>query len=272
MNGPFSPATGRLLALAATLAVLGLACDGGGRPPGGTAPQATRTAAPAATPTPAPGSPTATATQPGEAASVSDEPVAFMTADGVTVRGHLYSIPGPRRTLVILAHPSDQRSWRDFARELAAAGLPALTFDFRGQGETGAAGDLSRTHLDLTTALLFARSRDYTRIYLVGAGTGGTAALKVAAAQDVAGVVTISSPVQSGGLSAQQDVASVTEPKLFIAGREDGPSVDAVGVFMQNAPAPRESRILAGSDQGTDLLTGASGPELKRLVLDFVSR
>jgi alpha/beta superfamily hydrolase len=259
--------------LAATLAVLGLACDGGGQPPGATPPPATRTAAPVATRTPAPGSPTATATQPGAAASASDEPVAFMTADGVTVRGHLYSIPGPRRTLVILAHPSDQRAWRDFARELAAAGLPALTFDFRGQGETGgAAADLSRTHLDLTTALLFARSRDYTRVYLVGAGTGGTAALKVAAAQDVAGVVTISSPVQSGGLSAQQDVASVTEPKLFVASREDGASVGAVGVFMQNAPAPKESRILDGSAQGTDLLTGASGPDLKRLILEFVSR
>ncbi len=64
------------------------------------------------------------------------QPVAFEATDGTPLRGHLFG-KGP--TGVILAHmyPADQKSWFPLARKLAEEGYLAMTFDFRGYGESG---------------------------------------------------------------------------------------------------------------------------------------
>ena len=257
---------------AAALALSLAACDGGNNDTQGS-PKVTATAPSgqaSGTLTPSEGA-TPSATTPG--GRVSDEAVAFQTDDGVTVRGHVYSSPGPQRRAVILAHmfPNDQRAWQAFAPELAAIGIAALTFDFRGYGETGGSKDAAKIDLDLDAAVRFLKSRDYPLVYLVGASMGGTAALKVAARQDLAGVVSVSAPTNFMGLDARQDVASVSERKLFIASRGDGDAPAAVTFFMQSAPDPKQSQLFDGSAHGSELLQGASAGAFERLVIDFVS-
>ena len=148
---------------------------------------------------------------------VSDEPVAFQTDDGATIHGHLYTTPGPRQRAVIFAHmyPNDQRAWQPFAREMAATGVAALTFDFRGYGESAGNKEPSKADHDLTYALLFMKSRDYPLVYLVGASMGGTAVLKVAAAQETAGIITISAPLSFMGLDATGDLPEDQGPKVL---------------------------------------------------------
>ncbi len=188
------------------------------------------------------------------------------------VQGHLYSTAGPMRKVVVLAHefPRDQTAWTDFARELAGRGVHALTFDFRGYGETGGDRDVSKIDLDLEAAVRFIGSRDYEQVYVFGASMGGTAALKVAARLDVAGVVTISAPAEFRGLDARDDVAAVTEPKLFIAASGDNVAPDAVDYFMQSAPEPKQQTIYDGSEHGTELLRGDSGPDVKEALFAFL--
>ena len=213
---------------------------------------------------------------PGQSADgqVADEPVAFRTSDGITVRGHLYSSAGPKRRIVIFAHdfPRDQIAWTAFARELAAQGTASLTFDFRGYGETGGAKDVPKVHLDLEAALGFIESRDYPLIYVVGASFGGTAALKVAARNDFAGVIAVSAPTNFRGLDARQDVAKVGEPKLFIASRGDGDAPKAVSFFLDTAPPPKASQLFDGNAHGTELLQGGNAAAFKQAILDFVGR
>lgn len=260
------------VAAAAALALLLGACgsDGGGA----STPAATRSPGPA-TRTPAAGTPAATPTPgSGPAARVNDEPVAFATTDGVTIRGHLYSTPGPQRKAVIFAHmfPSDQTSWTAFAREVAATGIAALTFDFRGYGETGDSREVPKIDRDLSAAVRFLKARDYPQVYLVGASMGGTAALKVAVAESVAGVVTVSAPVEFQGLDARSDVSNLRLRLLFIASRDDAGAPASAAYFMQNAPGQRDVQILEGSAHGTDLLKGAQAGAFKQLVLDFLNR
>ena len=84
--------------------------------------------------------------------------VSFQTADGLTIHGHLF---GSGEKLVILCHmrPSDQTSWYGFAEELAKAGYSALTFDFRGYGESEGKKELSKIDLDVEAAIASMREQ-----------------------------------------------------------------------------------------------------------------
>src|SRR5437667_12785613 len=64
--------------------------------------------------------------------------VDFKTANGTMFKGTYFDAakPGPG---VLLFHQSNRtrKSWDDVARQLAAAGINALTVDVRGHGDTG---------------------------------------------------------------------------------------------------------------------------------------
>jgi pimeloyl-ACP methyl ester carboxylesterase len=213
-------------------------------------------------------------TQEAAPVGVTDEPVRFETSDGIAIAGHLYSSGGPKRKVVVLAHefPKDQTAWTPSANKLAAAGIDALTFDFRSYGETGGPGDISKIDLDVEAAARFIASRDYAQVYLVGASMGGTASIKAAARLDVAGLVTISSPHMIMGLDATQDIAAVTEPKLFIAGSFDanGAYVAIIDSFMATAPDPKTRIIYEESAHGTELFGTPSGPDLEEALFTFL--
>ncbi|HEY7270435.1 MAG TPA: alpha/beta fold hydrolase [Dehalococcoidia bacterium] len=204
---------------------------------------------------------------------MSDEPIAFQTDDGATIHGHLYTSPGPKQRAVIFAHmyPNDQRAWQPFARELAATGVAALTFDFRGYGESAGSKDPSKSDHDLNYALLFLKSRDYPLIYLVGASMGGTAVLKVAAAQDTAGIVTISAPVTFMGLDATASLPKIKTPKLVLASKNEaeGGGQSAMQIYAA-VPDPKTVFIFDGSAHGTDLLQGPNAADLKAKITAFI--
>ncbi|MBF8267131.1 MAG: alpha/beta hydrolase [Dehalococcoidia bacterium] len=199
--------------------------------------------------------------------------VTFDTEDGVRLSGRLF---GSGDVAVVLSHmrTADQESWWPFARVLADRGYQALAFDFRGYGDSG--GELQIDHLDMDVqaALNFLQGRGVSRVFLIGASMGGTASLKVASRQEVAGVITLSAPPAIEGLDAREDVKQVNAPKLFIAAREDtqGFYMRSVDLFNQTAPEPRERQIVEGNAHGTDLLSGEPGPRVQGLMVDFLDR
>ncbi len=207
---------------------------------------------------------------------VTDEEVAFDTPDGRRIRGHFYSIPGPKQQVVIFAHelPTDQTAWRDFAMELAAQGIATLTFDFRGYGESVGPSDLAHIDIDLETAVRFIRSRDYPLIYVYGASMGGTATMIVAARQELAGIVVVSAPPSFRGLDATEVVAEIGGAKLFIAsvGDAGGAYADAIESYMRQAQEPKESVLFDGTAHGTQLFDGANSAQFRETLLDFLKR
>lgn len=268
-----APVAQKLLAALLALPLLVAACGGDSRAPAPTAtpadsgsikdPAPAVTAAQAASPTPGSATPST---------AVSSEPFTFQsTEDGVTMKGHLYSVQGPKRKVVILAHGAneDQKAWQAFAQELALRGVAAVTFDFRGYGETGGTKDQSKLAADLEVAVRYLKSLDWPLVYVVSSEIGGTATLKVAASQELAGVATISSLPSVTGIDARSDVARVVEPKLFLAGAGDTAAGTAVITLAAAASEPRMSRIIEGtSATGIALLKVEAA---KQALLAFIN-
>jgi len=209
----------------------------------------------------------AVACAPGEEAPPA---VSFTTEDGVTLVGHLF---GSGDTGVVLAHmyPADQRSWFGFARELAQAGYRALTFDFRGYGESGGDRQIDRIDRDMAAAAAFLRGQGVNRLFLIGASMGGTAAIiEAAASPQVAGVITLSAPVEFQGLSAREAITTLSPPALFLASQGDRAAAQAARWLYDRAAGPRDIRIVAGAAHGTEMLKAQQGPQVKQAILAFL--
>ena len=177
---------------------------------------------------------------------------------------------GRGRVGVVLAHMlgSTQSAWILLADELVAEDFHVLTFDFRGHGLSGGSRDPSTAALDLEAAAQKLVSLGASKIFIVGASMGGTAAVVVAFGRLLEGVVSISGPLRIQGLDAFPLVDRLDEPSLFIAGEKDGEYTEAAKQFAGRAPEPKRLQIISGSGaHGTDLL---SDEKTRQRVIDLI--
>jgi pimeloyl-ACP methyl ester carboxylesterase len=153
-------------------------------------------------------------------------------------------------------------------------GYRPLAYDFRGYRDSQGEVDIDNIDRDVQAALDFLKSGGVSKVFLIGASMGGTASLKIASREEVAGVITLSAPWAIEGLDAREDVKTLSAPKLFIAARSDtnGFYARSVDLFDQTAPEPKERQIVDGSAHGTDLLSGDPGPRVQGLIVDFLRR
>lgn len=217
--------------------------------------------------------------------------VAFTVPDpsaagrGIRLEGRLFEPTGDARVPgVVLAHmlPADQRSWFDIAATLADEGYLALTFDFRGYcpegiGSEGTGGcsegekEPAGAPADLVAAIAFLRTQGASSVSVIGASMGGTAGLVAAASLEgsdpVPAVVTLSAPVRVEDLAVDTPMLQTQTAKLFIAGTGDAVAADAAQELYSVATAPKRVEIFPSDEHGSDLLTGARGGEIERLIL-----
>ncbi len=219
-------------------------------------------------------SPAAEEIQPSAESTLSTErqvkEIRLETADGLALRGNLF---GQGDTAVILAHmfPADQKSWSEFAKELADDGdYTVLTFNFRGYGLSEGTKDIAKIDLDMQAALEFMETKA-DQVFLIGASMGGTAALKVASQTRVAGVATLSAPNEFRGLSATAGLDSIEGAKLFIAARQDGDAPATVRFFYNSVGEPREMELVEGGAHGTDLLIDPPDT-VRRLLKNWLAK
>ena len=197
------------------------------------------------------------------------ERVSFSTSDGIVLRGHLY---GTGATGVILAHmyPADQSDWTDFAEVLAAHGYTALTFDFRGFTESDGPLGTQFADRDLLAANQFMRPR-VSRIFIAGASLGAEAAILVAAREQVAGIICISTPVSFGGLNVEQAVRKVRAPILFVTSADDPMVAGQPEILYRLAKAPKSFEVFPGIAHGTAILFGPHSADLQTSMLRFIA-
>ena len=177
---------------------------------------------------------------------------------------------------VVLAHMlgSDQNAWSPIVGDLVDAGFHVLTFDFRGHGLSGGNRDPSHADLDLAGAIAKLRALGATRLLVVGASMGGTAALRVAAEENLAGVVSISGPAQIGTLDAAGAVGHLRCPSLFIVARGDDIRYTRAARSLYAAAVGQKTlRVVDGaSAHGTDLLIDMNvSSTVKGLIMDFLA-
>jgi pimeloyl-ACP methyl ester carboxylesterase len=203
------------------------------------------------------------------APAASAERVQFTATDGTQLIGHLYGTRGPGVVLAPM-HPADQRSWSAFAETLAARGLRAFTFDFRGYGESGGTRDVAAAARDVEGAYRSLVGRKIRPVWLVGASMGGTAALMVAARVPVAGVATLSAPLAFQGLDASAALPAIRVPVLLVAARGDGEAAATATRVAGALAAPGQVHLVNGRAHGTQLLEGLTGPGVGSVLEAFL--
>ena len=200
--------------------------------------------------------------------------VSFKTEDGVELNGRLF---GRHNTGVLLAHmfPADQTSWWDFAEVLAEQGYMALAFDFRGYRDSGGGKDIEFIDRDVRAAVAFLREQGATDVFLVGASMGATASIKVASENGVAGVVSLSGPLEFRGLSVKG--VRVRVPALLMAAADDRSAVTSVEEMISlgivGGPDLAQSVVYEEtSAHGTRLIDPGAETEMavKESILEFV--
>jgi len=194
--------------------------------------------------------------------------VKFKTRDGLTLSGRLFG-DGPVGVILAHMYPADQKSWSPTARTLSEQGYTVLTFDFRGYGLSGGVKDIPKIDIDMQAALEYLR-RTNSKIFLVGASMGGTAALKTATQTRVAGIAVASAPAEFMGLESGS-TKNIKGPKLFMATGGDFTAPETARRFYNEADEPREIQILPGADHGTDMF-GKQDSKALEILIDWLKR
>lgn len=192
--------------------------------------------------------------------------IVFTTADGLSLEGRRV---GTGDLWVVLAHmrPADMGSWASFADEVAAAGATALTFNFRGYGDSDGSGFDVET--DVLAAIDYAISQGAAGVSLVGASMGGTGAVAAAATRPVLRVATLSAPAAFEGSDALAAAPRVAVPLLAVAAESDSPYADHARMLVDAVGADHgELLILSGAAHGTNLFGTHS--DLAERLLDFL--
>jgi pimeloyl-ACP methyl ester carboxylesterase len=199
-----------------------------------------------------------------------DMPVHMKTRDGVS----LYGVEvGSGTTGVVLGHQyfSDHCEFMAFARELAGLGYRALSIDFRGNGLSGT-GRSNRLDLDVAAAVARLRADGATRVELVGASMGGTAALVAGSwvRPTVDGIVSLSGPDYFRGMNATKAVERSRVPVRFLVSRDDRPYASDATTLMRRARAKDKAIVrYSAAGHGSSIL---SVPSAHALVLAFLAR
>lgn len=206
---------------------------------------------------------------------IASHAVTFGTADGATVSGELY---GSGKTAVIFSVMGNCKpGWREFAQLTAAQGFMALTYQWHGCRESGAADDdeLQKFVEDTRAAIDFVREQGAEKVILVGASLGGCASAKLALESQASGLVVLASPpsIPQWGFEIEPHDLNTDIPKLFITAESDNTvSADDTRTLYDLAAEPKEWQTYPGAAHGTDLFEGESGPELQQRILEFILR
>lgn len=264
----------RLFWLVIALVIAGAACSDSGEtttsipptdPPASATSQTTSPAAAATTAAPASPTTEPETDAPPDGGVTGPEDVVFPTADGIDLEGRVF---GGGDTWFVLAHmrPADMESWFETAEFLAGQGFTALTFNFRGYGESG--GDGFAVDVDMEAAVDHALANGAARVFTVGASMGGTAAVEAAVTREVAGVVTLSAPGVFEGVDALGAAALLEVPLIAISGADDQPYAGTADEMVAGAGSSAELLLFDGSAHGTDLL-GEHSDEIHMTLVDM---
>lgn len=205
------------------------------------------------------------------------ETVTFTTSDGIALVGTLF---GTGNTAIILAHQgtrgASQTSWQPFARQLAEHGYAALTFNFRGVGQSEGELGYGNLAMDVSAAVEFLHGRGYEKIVCVGASMGGTACIRAARGYAFTGLIILASTMATGGGTnslrlSPVDLEKLSSPKIFIFANNESPIVvNDTRRMYKLSPEPKAFLSFPSARHGTDLFSTDFGEELSATMLRFI--
>lgn len=178
----------------------------------------------------------------GASASRAQEPVAFKTADGITVYGDYYAGAKATRPVILAFHQADfnRLEYREIAPRLVKEGFSVLAIDQRSGGNYGGVDNRTAKEAkafwvytdalpDLEAALAWAREK-HPNAKLIAWGSSYSASLAIVLAskhKDVAGVLAFSPGEYFDGKPSVREAAKTVTVPVFITSRGDKEKVIA---------------------------------------------
>jgi alpha-beta hydrolase superfamily lysophospholipase len=217
----------------------------------------------------APGNPTAAPLD----EIIASHTVNFGTPDGATIKGELY---GSGDTAVIFSVMGNCKpGWRSFAQLVAAQGMMALTYPWRGCIGVGVVDndEIQKFVDDLRGAINFVRSQGAEKVILAGASLGGVASAKLAVESGASGLIVMASPpeINDWGFKIEPEDLNTDIPKLFItAQKDDVVSPEKSRELYDMAAEPKEWQVYPGTAHGTDLFDAENGKDVQDRILAFI--
>jgi len=204
--------------------------------------------------------------------------VTITTPDGVQLSAELYEASSRPAPGVVLVHmlTRSKADWNQLADRLQDAGLTALTFDLRGHGRSsGSRDDLPAMVDDVKVVVEWLAGHAAVRpadLGLVGASLGAN--LAVLAGADLPGVralALLSPSLDYRGLRADAAAAKRLglRPVWLAGGTGDPLALRTIKAYVDDAPGPREQRLVDGEVHGMALLADA---DLVRALVDWLRR
>lgn len=182
---------------------------------------------------------------------------------------------GRGRTGIVLGHQSDGTvcQWLPYAVALAHRGYQVLVIDFAGHGASGPVPGAVAVPLagDMAAATGYLRRAGATKVVLIGASMGGTAAVAAGAAirPPVTAVVCLSGPRLFQQTDAYAAARRLAVPTLYAAGRDDTPFVDDARAMYAATPRATGSRlVVVGTGSHGISLVGDAGDATVNAAVD----
>ena len=199
-------------------------------------------------------------------------PVEFAGPGNLVLRGQRSGVDG---RWVVLVHGvgRDLDGWGSLATWLASHSLTVLAFDLPGHGASDDPWDPQLAVASVVAAVDFARSEGSLQVHIVGEGVGALAALGLAASGpiDVASVAALS-PEADDRVAKVGDVREARVPKLIMVGSSRRANAEFAEAVFRSAIGPCEMARFPVPAQGTDLLHGEWGPQVREKLLAHLLR
>ncbi|PSL06174.1 pimeloyl-ACP methyl ester carboxylesterase [Haloactinopolyspora alba] len=184
---------------------------------------------------------------------------------------------------VVLAHETGYNicSFIPMGIELASLGFHVMIPEFRSHGaselvEVPENEPVSRgMDRDMAAAVAELRRLGAERMFMAGASCGGTVAAGAGAdAQQLVGLMILSSPVECDSVDAASAVERIRAPSLFVASTGDmqgAVEAEVRELYSASASPDKELVIRDGENHGTDMMRESSdGADLESSLVQFI--
>jgi pimeloyl-ACP methyl ester carboxylesterase len=184
----------------------------------------------------------------------------FASSDGVQLSGAMVG-GGAAGVVLVHQYPADLCGFWPYAVYLARKGLRVLDLDVRCYGRSSCPDGDARGHVgdDVTAAVAELRRQGATRVALVGASMGATAALVAGAVirPPVAAVVSLSgerdlTKLIGLPLNAGTAVPHLVSPTMYVVAVDDSdaPVEETRAMYRATGAADKRIMVLSGADAG----------------------
>lgn len=203
--------------------------------------------------------------------SLPEGDLTFQASDGVQLVGRAWGMGEPA-VIMVYWSPFALEGDQDIFQEIADLGVTVFTFNFRGFTPSQGEYDVSAASTDLAAAYDYLRLQGYDQFICVGASMGGTVCLQELRQQGLAGLVTLSAPLQiTAWRPTAADFRGLEYRKLFVAAELEGSGATAAEALYAMASEPKELILYEGTGaHATRLFTTHYGEDLKIRLIQLV--